>query len=75
MVAKTLVCVDNNQSTSSRQLVTSGVPVLGPTLFNILMNDIESGIEHTLRKFADDTKLSGAADTLVVNTLVCADNH
>ena len=38
-------------------------PVQGPLIFNIFINDFNSGIGRTLSKFADDTKLFAVVNT------------
>ena len=45
----------------------TGIPhgsVWGQALFNIFADDMDSGIECTLKKFANDTKLRDAVNTL-----------
>jgi len=59
--------VSINKEYSNWVNVTSGVPqgsVLGPVLFLIYINDLESGLISKIGKFADDTKMSKSVHCL-----------
>lgn len=57
----------SNAVTSDWWPVTTGVPqgsVLRTMLFNVFVNDQDTGIKCTLSKFAVDTELGEAVDSL-----------
>lgn len=47
--------------------------VLRPVLFNIFINDRDSGIKCTPGNVTDDTKLNGAADTTEGSNVIQSD--
>ena len=60
--------VSISKESSSWQDVTSGVPqgsVLGPVLFIIYINDLETDLLSKIGKFADDTKMSKRVNSLL----------
>ena len=56
-----------NGATYGLRTITSSAPqcsILRQVLLNILINDLDAGLECILSVFADDTKLGGAVGSL-----------
>jgi len=55
---------DHHQITSHFDVTFLRESVLELALFNIFVSNMDSGLQCTLSKYADDTKLCGAVDML-----------
>jgi len=70
------VCIHGFKS--SWKMVTSGVPqgsVIGPVLFLIFINDLDSHLVTSLLKFADDSKLFGKVNSDSDRDVIQQDVH
>lgn len=60
----------NIQNISDKEFSWKPVSPWGLVLLSIFISDLNDGAESTLRKFTDDTKLGGRADTVEVCTVI-----
>ncbi|KAJ7418828.1 hypothetical protein WISP_57464 [Willisornis vidua] len=59
-----LIFVDKLSSTQLDKHITWWGSILGPVIFSIIINILDSGLEGIQSKFANNNKLGGAVDSL-----------